>query len=68
MKRWDVCTAREVERDGNKKTYWVKVGAAFEKVRDGKQEIAIELDALPVSGRMRLFEPRERDDKSPAPF
>lgn len=47
------------ERDG--RTFWSKVGAAFTN-KDGS--INVNLDALPVSGRLQIREdeePRDRD-------
>ncbi len=43
------------ERDG--KTYWNRVGAAFEN-KDGS--VNVNLDALPVSGRLQIREDEER--------
>ena len=46
-----------VERDG--KTYWTKCGVAF-PTRDGGY--SIQLDAVPVNGKLVLMKPREYDD------
>lgn len=56
-KRYDVMAPRQ----GRDKTFWVRVGTAFE----GEKGIGIEFDALPLpdkEGRVsvRLFEPREK--------
>jgi len=52
----DVLTAREYEKDGQKKTAWTKIGMAF-KARDG-EGWNIMLDAFPVNGKMVLREPK----------
>ena len=58
-KRFDVLTMRDYEtKDGEKKTVWRRIGTAFEN-RDGS--FNVELEAVPVSGRMQLREPREDD-------
>lgn len=63
-KRYDASSPREYEdRDGNTKTAWTRVGAAFEK--DGK--ITVLLDAYPLPGKdghakIILMEPRERSE------
>jgi hypothetical protein len=49
------------ERD--EKTYWTRIGAAFSN-KDGS--ITVQLDALPVSGRLQIREDEgreERDDR-----
>lgn len=66
-KRYDVCSPRQ-RKDGDK-TYWHRVGTAFE----GDKGIGIEFDSLPMpdkEGRVsvRLFEPREKPkSEKPAP-
>lgn len=61
-KRWDVCSPRKRKsKDGEDKTFWVRVGAAF----DNDKGMQIVLDALPLpegDGRcvLMLFEPKER--------
>lgn len=44
-------------RDGEMKTFWTKVGAAFEN-SDGS--LSIMLDAFPVSGKLQV---REREPR-----
>lgn len=62
--RFDVCVPRKRKgKDGEEKTFWVRVGAAF----DGDKGMQIVLDALPLpdaDGRcvLMLFEPKERSD------
>ncbi|MFO0269593.1 MAG: hypothetical protein ACK53W_03510 [Gemmatimonadota bacterium] len=62
--RFDVCVPRKRKgKDGEDKTFWVRVGAAFQNEK-GTQ---IVLDALPLpdaDGRcvLMLFEPKERLD------
>lgn len=59
-KRFDISTPRKGRDD---KTYWTRIGTAFQNDRGGIQLI---FDALPIpdsEGRVvaSLFEPRERD-------
>lgn len=59
-KRYDISTPRKGRDD---KTYWTRIGTAFQNDRGGIQLI---FDALPIpdsEGRVvaSLFEPRERD-------
>jgi hypothetical protein len=47
------------ERD--QKTYWTRIGAAFTN-KDGS--VTVQLDALPVSGRLQIREDEEREERS----
>jgi hypothetical protein len=47
-----------VDKDGNEKAWWTKVGVAFEN-RDGSW--AIELAAVPVNGRLQMRDPMPVD-------
>jgi len=47
------------ERD--QKTFWTRIGAAFTN-KDGS--ITVQLDALPVSGRLQIREDEEREERS----
>jgi hypothetical protein len=47
------------ERDG--KTYWSRIGIAFVN-RDGS--ISVNLEALPVSGRLQLRDEEERRERA----
>lgn len=69
--RLDALTVREyTDRDGNKKSSWTKIGAAF-PTRDGGYSIT--LDALPVTTmgergpetRIILRAPLPKDDHQP---
>jgi hypothetical protein len=42
-------------------TYWTRIGAAFFSNKDGS--INVELDAVPVSGRMQIREDPEREER-----
>ena len=61
-KRYDVCSPRtRKDRDGQPKTYWVKVGTAWEN----EKGISITFDALPLPDekgecRALLFEPKPK--------
>jgi len=62
-KRFDISTPRKGRDD---KTYWTRIGTAFQNDRGGIQLI---FDALPIpdsEGRVvaSLFEPRERESGS----
>jgi hypothetical protein len=50
-----------VERPGVEKSLWARVGSAWIN-RD--QSINIQLDALPVNGKLHVREPRERSESS----
>jgi hypothetical protein len=62
-KRYDVCSPRKrTNRDGETKTYWCKVGTAWENDKG----ITIAFDALPLpdekgEARVALFEPKPKD-------
>lgn len=43
----------------NDKTHWTRIGAAFTN-KDGS--ITVQLDALPVSGRLQIREEEERGE------
>lgn len=58
MKRFDII----VGRDGGEKTYWTKIGSAFERDSGG---YSLVFDALPIPGekgcRALMVEPKVRD-------
>ena len=54
-KRLDALSVREDMKTG--KSYWCRVGTAFQN-QDGGWTVL--LDALPVSGKLVLKEPREK--------
>jgi hypothetical protein len=53
--RKDVFTI--IDRGEGKKSYWLKIGAAFEN-KDGS--FTVKLDALPLNGQLQIREPREQ--------
>ncbi len=57
--RMDVITGRDDEKSG--KTYWTRIGVAFPSKNGGW---SVMLDALPVSGRMMLVEPKPKDGQN----
>lgn len=59
-------TIVERETDGETKSFWVRVGVAFEN-KDGS--INVRLDALPLNGTLQLreYEPRDDDRDSEPP-
>lgn len=67
--RLDALVAREyTDRDGNKKTSWTKIGAAF-PTQNGGYSVTLEALPLPVMGergletRILLMVPKPRDDQ-----
>lgn len=67
--RLDALVAREyTDRDGNKKTSWTKIGAAF-PTQNGGYSVTLEALPLPVMGergletRILLMIPKPRDDQ-----
>lgn len=71
--RLDALVGRKYkDRDGNEKTQWTKIGAAWPTQNGGW---SITLDALPLPSmgdrgletRIVLMVPKERDDQAPAP-
>lgn len=65
--RYDAMVAREyTDRDGNKKTQWTKIGAAF-PTKNGGYSITLDVLPLPTMGergletRILLMEPKPRD-------
>ena len=52
-----MCPVERGEGDA-KKTYWSKCGSAWVK-EDGK--ITVQLDTLPVNGRLVLMQPKPKD-------
>lgn len=65
-KRYDVCTGRDYERNGEKKTSWKQVGTAL--VNDNGS-ITLYIEAIPLAwfsmteAKLTLFEPREDGGK-----
>lgn len=59
-KRYDIIVGRE----GNGKTYWTKIGAAFERENGG---FSLTFDALPIADangcRALMVEPKQRDGR-----
>ena len=55
-RRYRVCAP--VERDGQDKTFWPRLGTAFENTgKDGKAPtITVKLDSLPIGDTLVLFE------------
>jgi len=51
-----------IDRPGAEKSFWARVGSAWIN-RD--QSINIQLDALPVNGKLHVREPSERPEPSP---
>ena len=58
---WRVVTPVEAE---GKETFWQQIGVGWNN-KGGS--ISITLNALPINGRIVLFEPTEADDKTAAP-
>lgn len=58
--RWDCMTVTEYQQNGQTKSKWTKIGAAFTN-RDGS--IGVQLDALPLDGRLVLQVPLTREER-----
>jgi len=54
---YEVFTIVEANNNGLKKDLWIRIGTAFNN-NDGS--INIKLNALPLSGKLQLREPREK--------
>jgi len=54
---YEVFTIVEANNNGLKKDLWIRIGTAFDN-KDGS--INIKLNALPLSGKLQLREPREK--------
>jgi hypothetical protein len=61
-KPFDVVCPVEYGEGEQKKTRWVRCGAAWQK--DGERW-SIQLDALPVNGRLMIMPPREKNGNEP---
>lgn len=60
--RWDAMMVREyTDRTGEVKSHWTKIGAAFEN-KNGS--IGVQLDALPVDGKVILQIPLSREERA----
>ena len=46
------------ERGQGKRDFWMRVGAAWSFERNGRTGFTIQLDALPIDGRIVLAEPK----------
>lgn len=60
--RLDVITGVDYERNGEKKTRWSRIGIAFKNQKGGWD---VTLDALPVSGKLKLVEQKPREGSAP---
>jgi len=58
--RWDVMSIREYQHQGQTKTSWTRVGAAFTN-RDGS--INVQLDAFPIDGKLQLQIPLSPEER-----
>lgn len=59
-----VYIVNETETNGEKRTYWTKVGAAFSHNGQSGYNIAL-TPGISVSGKLVLIEPKDKDDKEP---
>lgn len=58
-KRLNVSTPTTYVKDGEEQTHWTNVGSAFET----EKGIQVILNALPVSGKLFISEPKEQTEK-----
>lgn len=66
MARLDVMTGRKYTgKDGVERTNWTRVGVAF-TAKDGVS-LNVQLDALPIDGRLFITPPRERQERQERP-
>ena len=61
VKKWAAFAMNEKEINGTKKTFWTRIGAAFQN-RDGS--FTVKLDAFP-RGDMQIREDTPRDARTP---
>ncbi|WP_210461809.1 hypothetical protein [Pantoea ananatis] len=58
--KYNVYVTQEYEQNGEKKTFWTKIGVAFENKSQG---LNIQLiPGISVSGKMVLLEPKEKEE------
>lgn len=64
MKRYNICTARTYEKDGETKKAWRTVGQLIEwpATEDKPRSFSIELHMFPET-RFSVFEERDREEK-----
>lgn len=55
-----MCPLERKDDRGEGKTFWMKLGAAWENENGS---ISLFLDALPVNGKIVLMRPKPRDDR-----
>jgi hypothetical protein len=58
--RYDAMSVREVQRDGQPRSFWTRIGSAFVN-HDGS--IGVQLDCLPLDGKIILQLPLTREEK-----
>ena len=54
-----------IERGKNQKPFWVRIGGAW-PFENGKNGFTIQLDALPIDGRIVLAEPKADETETEA--
>jgi hypothetical protein len=59
-KRYDVFNVKEAPKDSDKKSFWNKLGVAFEN-KDGS--ISVHLDSLPLDGKLQIRAYVPKEDK-----
>jgi hypothetical protein len=57
---WDVVSPVEYEAGGQKKTRWVRLGAAWERDNGG---FSMQLDGVPVNGKLMIMPQKPREDR-----
>lgn len=61
MKYWDICSRKEYEKNGEKKTVWLKCGTLRE-TNEGKR--FVELNMFPMTS-FYVFEPKAKNGSAP---
>lgn len=54
------------ERGRGKSDFWVRIGGAWPFQKEGSTGFTIQLDALPLDGRIVLAEPKAEAEEAPA--
>jgi hypothetical protein len=54
------------DRGRNAKPFWVRIGGAWSFEKNGSSGFTIQLDALPLDGRIVLAEPKAEADPADA--
>lgn len=63
-KIYDLCKKDTYQKDGEDKTFWIKVGTLFVKDFEGKESISVKIpDGISVSGWLSAFPQRAKNEQ-----